>query len=208
MAKNAYIGIDDVAKKIKKMYMGIDGVAKKIKKAYFGVDGVARLIYQAIERVTHPTVALTANESNGYVAEASTHNSTSYAAWKAFNKTNTDAYGWVSKEIDNQKYIQLKMTEALKEIKVTISNRVHDSYVNGIIAGTIYGSNDGSTWTSICTITGRDGATSGYSNEYTCTNTDVAYQYVRVKATNWKNKGGDQSYVAVGEISITGLREV
>ena len=42
MAKGAYIGINNVAKKIKGGYIGIDGVARKITKAYVGVGGVAR----------------------------------------------------------------------------------------------------------------------------------------------------------------------
>lgn len=42
MAKGAYIGVDGVARKIKKGYIGVDGVARRIKKAYIGVGGVAR----------------------------------------------------------------------------------------------------------------------------------------------------------------------
>ena len=42
MAKGAYIGVNNVAKKIKGGYIGIDGVARKITKAYVGVGGVAR----------------------------------------------------------------------------------------------------------------------------------------------------------------------
>jgi len=39
MAKGAYIGVNNVAKKIKKGYVGVDGVARKIKKAYIGIGG-------------------------------------------------------------------------------------------------------------------------------------------------------------------------
>ena len=42
MAKGAYVGVDGVARKIKKGYVGVEGVARKIKKAYIGVGGVAR----------------------------------------------------------------------------------------------------------------------------------------------------------------------
>lgn len=41
MAKNAYISINNVARKIKKGYIGVDGVARKIKKAYIGINGIA-----------------------------------------------------------------------------------------------------------------------------------------------------------------------
>ena len=37
-----YVGIDGVARKVKKAYVSIDGVAREIKKAYVGIDGVAR----------------------------------------------------------------------------------------------------------------------------------------------------------------------
>ena len=42
MSREAYIGVDNVARKIKKGYIGVDNVAKKIKKAYIGVGGIAR----------------------------------------------------------------------------------------------------------------------------------------------------------------------
>lgn len=42
MASKAYIGVNGVARKIKKGYIGVNGVARKIIKAYIGVGGVAR----------------------------------------------------------------------------------------------------------------------------------------------------------------------
>lgn len=51
MAKNGYIGIGGVARKIGKYYIGDEnGVARKVAKAYIGDEnGVARLCYQAHE---------------------------------------------------------------------------------------------------------------------------------------------------------------
>ena len=40
--KGAYIGINNVARKIKYGYVGVDNLARKIKKAYIGIGGVAR----------------------------------------------------------------------------------------------------------------------------------------------------------------------
>lgn len=37
-----YIGVDGVARKVKKLYVGVDGVAKEVHKVYVGVGGVAR----------------------------------------------------------------------------------------------------------------------------------------------------------------------
>ena len=45
MAKGAYIGVDNTARKIKKGYIGVDNTARKIKKGYIGVGGAARLFY-------------------------------------------------------------------------------------------------------------------------------------------------------------------
>lgn len=47
MAKEAYIGIDNVSKHIGQMYVGVDGVARKVVKAYVGVDGIARLFFES-----------------------------------------------------------------------------------------------------------------------------------------------------------------
>lgn len=49
MAKGAYLGINNIARKIKKGYIGVNGVAKKIKKAYIGVAGIARLCWSGGE---------------------------------------------------------------------------------------------------------------------------------------------------------------
>ena len=45
MAKKAYIGVNNVARRIKKMYVGVNGVARRIKKAYIGIGGVARQFF-------------------------------------------------------------------------------------------------------------------------------------------------------------------
>lgn len=47
MAKQANIGVNNVAHKIKNIYIGVNNVARKVKKAYIGVNGVARLFFSA-----------------------------------------------------------------------------------------------------------------------------------------------------------------
>lgn len=43
MSKAGYIGVSNLARKIKKMYVGVNGVARQVKKAYVGdVNGIAR----------------------------------------------------------------------------------------------------------------------------------------------------------------------
>lgn len=53
MAKGAFIGVNGVARKIRKGYIGVDGVARKIRKAYIGVDGKARLFYSGVGKITY-----------------------------------------------------------------------------------------------------------------------------------------------------------
>lgn len=45
MAKNAYIGVNGVARKVKKGYIGVDGVARKVKSGFIGVDNVSRQFF-------------------------------------------------------------------------------------------------------------------------------------------------------------------
>lgn len=48
MAKEIYIGVNNIANKVKKIYVGVDGVAKKIKKVYVGdANGKARLCFSS-----------------------------------------------------------------------------------------------------------------------------------------------------------------
>lgn len=47
MAKGAYVGVDGIAHKVKKIYSGVDNVARKVKKGYVGVGGIARPFFSA-----------------------------------------------------------------------------------------------------------------------------------------------------------------
>lgn len=61
MSKEFYIGINNIARKIKKAYIGVDGEARKIKKIYIGVDSVAQLFYESAPEAYQ----LTARSWNG-----------------------------------------------------------------------------------------------------------------------------------------------
>ena len=61
MAKGAYIGINGIARKIKKGYIGVNGVARKIKKAYIGVGGVARPCWGGGEPVFYGGITALSN---------------------------------------------------------------------------------------------------------------------------------------------------
>lgn len=64
MAKEAYVGVNGLARHVKNMYVGVDGVARKVKKAYVGVNGVARLFYDAFQG---GKIIITAADSTNFV---------------------------------------------------------------------------------------------------------------------------------------------
>lgn len=47
MPANAYVGIDNLARKVKSIYVGIDGIARKVKNGFIGVAGIARKFFSS-----------------------------------------------------------------------------------------------------------------------------------------------------------------
>ena len=47
MPRVPYVGVNNKAKKVKKMYIGVGDTAHKVLKAYVGVNGIARIFYTA-----------------------------------------------------------------------------------------------------------------------------------------------------------------
>ena len=59
MAKNAYIGVSNVARKVSQPYIGVNNVARKIKGGYIGVNGVAREFFtggKALSSISEGTI--------------------------------------------------------------------------------------------------------------------------------------------------------
>ena len=86
MAKAAYRGVNNVARKSKKIYRGVNAVARKVKNGYRGVNGVARKFYAAVQ----PTIL-----SNGLLYQKGTH----YATWSG---TATNVAGYYIRLYDNE----------------------------------------------------------------------------------------------------------
>lgn len=51
MAATQYIGVDNVARRIKGNYIGVGGVARKVTNGYIGVGGVARKCYSGLTTI-------------------------------------------------------------------------------------------------------------------------------------------------------------
>ena len=53
MSRGAYVGVGNLAKRVKGIYVGVDGRARRVKKGYIGVNGVARLFYSSETSVVY-----------------------------------------------------------------------------------------------------------------------------------------------------------
>ena len=150
--------------------------------------------------VTRPQGAMTGNSSLSCVASASTTYSSSYPAWRAFDGSAETS--WASTAADSAPWIQLQMDVALKNIQLSVYSRSQNSSAgnHNPTAGTVQGSNDGSSWTQIGSYSGwtakNDGTLLG---TITCSNA-TAYKYVRLNITS--RAGSD--YAAIGYISVRG----
>ena len=53
MAKGAYVGVNNLARKVTKIYCGVNNVARKVKKGYVGVGGVARIFFSGEQKLEY-----------------------------------------------------------------------------------------------------------------------------------------------------------
>jgi hypothetical protein len=65
MARGMYVGVDNIARKVKQIYIGVNGVARRIKKAYIGINGIARLFFGSGELKYVGQVANFSNTKTG-----------------------------------------------------------------------------------------------------------------------------------------------
>lgn len=109
MAKQIYVGVNNVARKVTNAYVGVNGVARKIKKAYVGVNDIAQLFYEAekiIPFTSNPAptswsgTTTTANavftSSNNYGSWSVTSDqrayNTSRITWKTFDNSGSTGF--------------------------------------------------------------------------------------------------------------------
>ena len=64
MAKKAYVGVNNVARKTKQIYVGVNGVARKVKKGYIGVNGVAKLFFGNLSLIKYGVLNGNSNTTN------------------------------------------------------------------------------------------------------------------------------------------------
>lgn len=78
MPANAYIGIDNLARKVKSIYVGIDGVAHKVKNGFIGIAGVARKFFSSnivpdVSKVAEVNITPEQTELLGRPAKTANH---------------------------------------------------------------------------------------------------------------------------------------
>lgn len=86
MAKGIYIGVNSLARKVKKAYFGVNNVARKIKKIYIGVGGVAKLVYGSEPSVISTSLIIGASSNDS--ASSYTH-AAFYGDFDTINFLNT-----------------------------------------------------------------------------------------------------------------------
>ncbi|MCY9850226.1 discoidin domain-containing protein [Pectobacterium jejuense] len=142
---------------------------------------------------------MTANNSSvGYTVDASSEYSTQYAAWTAFNGT-LNRY-WASKTVPtvaNPHWLRITMAAPVLIDTYRIINENLNAGPLSPKSWMFQGSNDGTTWNTLHTVSNdtRDGR--GAVREYTFTN-DTPYSSFRILITE-QNAG---PHVQIGELEI------
>lgn len=149
--------------------------------------------------VTYPEAAMTSDSSQSCTASVSSRQSSTYAAYRAFDNERGNA--WAAASDDDAPWIQLQMPQALKKITLrAYSWSSSNKYKGDPVSGTVMGSADGSAWVQIGAYSGWSEGDDGLLGEVVCGNSD-ACSYVRLNIATWTS---GKSYAAIGYITITG----
>ena len=142
-------------------------------------------------------------------------NSSTYAAWKAFNKDYSDAYGWASSNsVGSNGWIAIKLDTPMYVTQIRFRNRTRASIVAGPNSTDIYSMSSlpsqgtalaSITKTKIGTITGTGSSSAALSSvDFNSLN---SYEYLLFNPTSFDTSGGN-TYVAIGEIYVEGYLDV
>ena len=148
---------------------------------------------------------LAADSNQGCVASASSTFSADNQAFKAFNGiiTGTNSW-WASAGADTDRWVQVEMPYALKNMVVTLTDRedVSGDHRRANTAGAFLGSNDGAGWTELFSFTDRNpDFVNGFATTYQLNNA-TAYKYLRYAPAAGSYSSGFATSVA--DIRIEG----
>lgn len=125
--------------------------------------------------------------------------SSGWLAWKAFNKSLTDAWASTDAEGKNGGYVGYKFTSAIKIHKITLNNGISSERNLDIKDFIIQGSNDNSNWVNIYSGTATQSDPSITQN-FTISNS-IKYQYIRIYCQNNYNPSRG---LAISEVDFYG----
>jgi hypothetical protein len=171
-----------------------------------------------------PKVPLKANESEGYVATASSeYNTQSYEAWHAFEDkseyVNSNEPAWASgngsfsggsaavsrttgSDTFNHEWLQIQLPQAIELSYFNIirrdtdGNRVYEAPKSG----RMYGSNDGVTWTKL--VSYSDLTYTDYTPTRVDVNSTTSYKYFRLALTHTLGTTVGYSGAAINELQL------
>ena len=156
-----------------------------------------------VKTITLTTTTMKANNAPApYVASADTEYSSTYAAWRAFSKTNLGEYDtWVSSNTSLPHYITYYFggnSVVIDQYAIQARNN-NDSGYYFPSSFTLQGSNNGTSFTIIDTQTGiLHPGINAWTNNFITSNT-TSYKYYRLHVTAIS---GGSNYVCIGNLKL------
>ena len=146
---------------------------------------------------------ITDYRQKGFTVSASTEYSTTYPAWKAFNKTNVGSSdGWITANNIPFGWLQISSPSKLIVTKYTVTNRnwVNTANYSGSPKDwTLEASDDGETWVVLHAIADQSGWINNETREFIFENSS-SYKYHRLNVS--ANNGG--AYLNIGMFKLYG----
>lgn len=142
----------------------VDGIADE----FADETGVAPLIIYSADVIP----AMTSNSAPSGTASASSENTTAQQAWKAFNNTTGDL--WIASSAGSG-WLKYDFGSGVTKTPIAVTIQASSSPTGAPASGTIQASNDGSTWTTLKTLSGLSWSANEIKT-FTFSNT-TAYRY-------------------------------
>lgn len=185
------------------------GLWDKVNGKFYGNSGTGSFASSGakVSGYTDITPVMTSNTTpSGYVASASSSESTNRVAWTVFNGINAtqQASGYWHSQANMPQWIMLQFPEAVRVDMFTIKNCIALGSTSlgtinyyGITAFQLQGSNNGSTFTTLGDYisTGDLGATNQY-----IVNSPNSYKYYRINVTSTGFKYSNIDYAVIDQI--------
>jgi len=158
---------------------------------YFGGDGETTFAVPKYSYMYESIIPVMSGYSqNGFVASASSEYSTLYPAWKAFTKSaNSAEDSWATLDGQTTGWIQIKcpVPVSVNMFSVTARyNQIGSHVITYPIDFSLYGSDDGSTWTELKVVTNEPSWSMGENRYYDVPNSPQ-YIYYRLAVTKSSN---------------------